>query len=198
MSADPLELLINPTRLLSRDEVLSRENPVPAAPGIYGWYFRESPHPEIEAGGCASRDGMPLLYVGIAPKAPPALGTPSRQTLRSRVRYHYGGNAEGSTLRLTLGCLLAERIGVSLRRVGSGTRLTFTNAGEQKLSDWMAENALVTVVETTEPWLWEDLALQTLDLPLNLRDNVGHPFHPVLTSIRAAAKASARQLDVFV
>jgi hypothetical protein len=143
---------------------------------------------------------MPLLYVGIAPKAPPAFGTPSRQTLRSCVRYHYRGNAEGSTLRLTLGCLLAGRLGISLRRIGSGsgTRRTFTAVGEQKLSDWMSENALVTVVETIEPWFWEDLALETLDLPLNLKDNVGHPFHPVLTSVRAAARISAEQLDVVV
>ncbi|WP_386143941.1 GIY-YIG nuclease family protein [Streptomyces yanii] len=42
----------------------------------------------------------------------------STQNLRTRVRYHYRGNAAGSTLRLTLGCLL----GLELRRVGSGKR----------------------------------------------------------------------------
>ncbi|WP_394816236.1 GIY-YIG nuclease family protein [Streptomyces mooreae] len=42
----------------------------------------------------------------------------STQNLRKRVRYHYRGNAAGSTLRLTLGCLL----GLELRRVGSGKR----------------------------------------------------------------------------
>lgn len=30
----------------------------------------------------------------------------------------------GSTLRLTLGCLLAEQLGIQLRRVGSGARVT--------------------------------------------------------------------------
>jgi hypothetical protein len=57
----------------------------------------------------------------------------SQQTLRQRIRYHYTGNAAGSTLPLTLGCLLAERLGIQLRRMGSGRRLTFA-AGEGKLS----------------------------------------------------------------
>ena len=49
----------------------------------------------------------------------------SQQTLRQRLRTHYAGNAEGSTLRKTLGCLLAEELGIQLRRVGSGNRKTF-------------------------------------------------------------------------
>jgi hypothetical protein len=82
-----------------------------------------------------------LLYVGISPKAPAANGrTPSRQNLRTRLRYHMRGNAEGSTLRLTLGCLLADELGLHLRRVGSGKRFTFCD-GEKRLSDWLVENA---------------------------------------------------------
>jgi hypothetical protein len=45
----------------------------------------------------------------------------------------HGGNAEGSTLRLSSGCILAEQLGIQLRRVGSGKRLTF-GTGEQRLS----------------------------------------------------------------
>ena len=40
----------------------------------------------------------------------------------NRIRYHFRGNAEGSTLRLTLGCLLIKPLGIELRRVGSGKR----------------------------------------------------------------------------
>jgi hypothetical protein len=86
-----------------------------------------------------------LLYVGIAPRR---ISTrTSRQNLRKRIRYHFRGNAYGSTLRLTLGCLL----GLQLRRVGSGTRLTFGPASEQTLSEWMAEHARVCWCETSEP-----------------------------------------------
>ena len=49
-----------------------------------------------------------------------ARAAPSRQTLRSRLRDHVAGNAFSSTLRLTLGCLLADRLGITLQQVGGG------------------------------------------------------------------------------
>lgn len=67
-----------------------------AAPGVYGWHFEVAPFAELAA--------EKLLYVGIAPRQMTA--RISSQNLRKRVRYHFQGNAAGSTLRLTLGCLL--------------------------------------------------------------------------------------------
>jgi hypothetical protein len=162
---------------------------------VYGWCFKQPPYP-IDTSRCATHDGLPLLYVGIAPKAPPGNGRPpSRQTLRSRIRYHYRGNAAGSTLRLTLGCLLGERLGLQLRRVGSGNRLTFAD-GEQRLSEWMANNALVTWVQTDQPWLVEGQLIALLRMPLNLDENRQHPFHQELARIRAEARALARALPI--
>jgi GIY-YIG catalytic domain-containing protein len=110
--------------------------------GTYAWYFKQLPA-AIDTTRCVSWSQLTLLYVGIFPKAPPASGLAgSRQHLRRRLRQHYALNASGSTLRLTLGCLLAEQLGIQLRRVGSGTRLTFA-AGEARLSGWMADNAFV-------------------------------------------------------
>jgi hypothetical protein len=130
---------VNPAQLYSRQEALARPSPVPAASGVYGWWFRRLP-PLVHAGACARHDGLALLYVGISPSRPPRNGRPaSRQSLRSRIRTHYAGNAEGSTLRKTLGCLLAGELGLQLRRVGSGNRKTFVD-GEQVLTAWMAEN----------------------------------------------------------
>ena len=141
-------------------------------------------------------DDCTLLYGGIAPKAPPANSRPaSQQTLRKRIRYHYTGNAAGSTLRLTLGCLLAERLGIQLRRVGSGQRLTFA-ASEAKLSAWMADNAFVTWVETERPWLAEQQLITSVNLPLNLDQNRQHDFHQQLTQVRADARMPARTLPV--
>src|SRR5262245_19519571 len=127
--------LLTPVRLWSRAEILANPSPVPRERGVYAWYFREVPS-IIPVETCVRRDGLTLLYVGISPSADPKNGKPpSRETLCSRIRYHMGGNAEGSTLRLTLGCLLASELGIALRRVGSGKRLTFAD-GEQKLSAW--------------------------------------------------------------
>jgi hypothetical protein len=137
-----------------------------------------------------------LLYVGISPKAPPKNGKPpSRQTLRSRIRYHYRGNAEGSTLRLTLGCLLTEKLGIELRRVGSGKRRTFSQ-GERFLDEWMKENAFVCWAECNEPWIIEEQLISTLSLPLNLDQNTHHPFCSVLKAIRREAANRARELPV--
>jgi hypothetical protein len=110
--------------------------------GTYAWYFRQLPA-AIDTTRCTSWAGLTLLDVGISPKAPPASGVgASRQNLRRRLRQHYAFNAHGSTLRLTFGCLLAEQPAIQLRRVGSGTRLTFAD-GEARLSQWMADNAFV-------------------------------------------------------
>lgn len=171
-----------------RAEVMASPSPVPRAAGVYGWWFREVP-PGVPTEGCLTHGGLTLLYVGIAPKET-RHGRPSRQTLYHRIRYHYRGNAEGSTLRLTLGCLLGERLGIQLRRVGSGKRMTF-GEGEQVLSAWMAENAFVSWVVTEEPWRVEAGVIRTTCVPLNLDQNRAHPFHAALSAMRHEAKARA-------
>lgn len=110
--------LLKPPHLYTREEALSRPSPVPRVSGIYAWYFDEVP-PGVDVRGCHSVSGGVMLYVGIAPKELFRNGRPpSAQTLWNRIRYHCRGNAYGSTLRLTLGCHLAGRLGVALRRVG--------------------------------------------------------------------------------
>ncbi len=117
----------------TRAEVLARPCPIPAEPGVYGWWFRRLPA-DIDVSRCERRGGLTLLYAGISPGPPPRNGKPpSRQHLRTRVTYHFRGDAEGSTLRKTLGCLLAGELGIELRRVGSGTRRTFAT-GEAALT----------------------------------------------------------------
>ena len=164
-------------------------------PGIYAWYFKEVP-PGVPVADCIRCGNLTLLYVGIAPRAVPMNGKPaSSQRLCHRVRYHYRGNAEGSTLRLTLGCLLAERLGIQLRRVGSGGRMTFAD-GEPVLSSWMDHNAFVAWHVDAEPWALERQIVSGVALPLNLDMNKGHAFHPVLSQLRREAKQEARSLPV--
>ena len=187
--------LLNPDKLWSREEVLARPSPVPKEPGVYAWFFRNLPS-IVPTEDCVAHEDLRLLYVGIAPKAPPQNGArSSRQRLFHRISYHYRGNAEGSTLRLTLGCLLSESLGIQLRRVGSGWRLTF-GAGEELLSDWMHANAFVTWQTHPEPWVLEEQLICKLSLPLNLDMNSEHPFHATLSNIRRQAKAAARAWPV--
>ena len=174
--------LVSPNRLWSAQEVLVRPSPVPAVAGVYGWQFELPPHPDLDA--------RRLLYVGIAPRY--MANRTSTQNLRKRVRYHYRGNAAGSTLRLTLGCLL----GLELRRVGSGKRMTFGKAGVAALSQWMADNARVCWVEQDEPWTSESQLISQLDLPLNLDQNRHNAFHSRLKELRSQARQRARELPI--
>lgn len=106
--------LRNPKKLWRISEALERGSSLPAKPGIYGWLFRGLPA-IVPTRKCATIRGWKLAYVGIAPSR-----HGGAQSLRRRIRTHARGNASGSTLRYTLGCLL----GIPLCLQPSG-RLTF-------------------------------------------------------------------------
>ncbi len=186
--------LLHPERLHG-SSILNRPSAVPRHAGVYAWYFAEVP-PGVPIQGFHQTLDHTLVYVGIAPKETRGATTkPSERTLYARLVDHFRGNAEGSTLRLTLGCLLSDALGIQLRRVGSGRRLTFTNPGEQVLDAWMARNARVVWAVTEKPWDIEKVLLGSLSLPLNLQCNK-HPFVPRLKEIRKAAKDRAKMLPV--
>ena len=183
-------LLTKPSLLYSRSSILSKPCPAPQDRGLYAWFFREVPS-VVPTKGCVTKDGRTLLYVGISPK-----NENSTQNLRKRITNHYRGNAEGSTLRLTLGTLLAEKSEFLLRRVGSGKRMTFTHLGEQWLDDWMEENAFVCWVKHPAPWEVEKEIIEEVSLPLNIQDNSHHPFASELSTLRSCAKKIAREMPI--
>ena len=180
-------------QMFSHEQVFSEPCPVPAEPGVFGWWSRTVPD-IIDTSKCQKRDGLTLLYVGIAPTPPPANGKrPISQDLRKRIKYHFGGtgaSAEGSTLRKSLGVLLRDDLDIHLRRIGSGERQTFAG-GEAVLTTWMAENTMVSWVLHPEPWQFEDTLMHTLDLPLNIQNNDHNPFLPELKRLRREAAVSA-------
>jgi len=175
----------------NRELVLSADCPVSKLSGVYLWYFRSVPA-GVPITGCVQSEGYHLLYAGISPATPN-----SRQTLHSRIRNHFRGNAEGSTLRRTLGVLLQGTSGHALRRVGSGQPITLTKPGEAWLSNWLAANALVCWREHLAPWELEVELLRTYSLPLNIQGNDHHAFHSTLRRIRAEALKTARELPIW-
>ena len=183
----------------SRADLIARPCPAPAVGGVYAWFFSRVPA-GIDPSGCYVVDGWTLLYVGISPKEPPINGRPpSRSTLRQRLRTHLAGNAAGSTLRKTLGCLLAEELGINLRRVGTGDRYTLTNPGEQRLDAWMADHCRVAWREVIDPWRLErEILASGLPLPLNIRDNPCLAHTAVVQAVRATAMRAADALPIIV
>lgn len=187
--------LLAPPHLHERAEVLVRPSPVPAAPGVYAWYFDVAPG-RVPCREAHEWQRHRLLYVGIAPRQPAANGGPTRRTLRHRIREHYRGNAYGSTLRLTLGCLL----GLELRRIasrkrpGTAKRMTFGRDGERQLDTWMEEHARVVWLACADAWHLERELLSRLAPPLNLDANAGSTFRAELRAVRDEARARARAL----
>ena len=113
----------------SRQEVLALPSPVQGAGGVYDRWFHCLP-PLVDARGCHRYEELTLLHARISSRQPPRNGSPSsQQTLRQRLRTHYAGNAEGSTLRKTLGYLLAGELNIQLRRVGHPQDLRGGQAG---------------------------------------------------------------------
>ena len=172
---DPLDALARPSRLWARCEVLNQPCPVPAARGLYGLFFRDIP-PGVATTRAIVHQGVTLLYAGSAP--PRSSGT---STLRRRIPPHYRGPASGSALRLMLGCLLAEQLGINL--TGPPRRLTF-GIGEETLSEWIAANVFVAWVEHPTPWAIEADAIQRLRPPLNSGEHRGTPLHQTLADLR--------------
>lgn len=181
-----------PEKTYSRTEVMSAPSPVPAVNGIYFWWFKEIP-PGVPAEGCITFDDYTLLYVGISPDQ---RGKPnSRSNLRKRIKTHYSGNAAGSTLRRTLGVLLSRESSFPLRRVGSGSRMTFTHPGEQWLDAWMEKNAKVHWIPVEAPWELEDTLIASIPLPLNIQGNA-QDFRMTLSGMRSQAAAEARLMEI--
>jgi len=190
--------LLNPDKLWSREEILKKPSPIPPENGIYAWYFKTTPnismfkkyfnieeHNKVLLLKDSHKfQNYQLLYIGISPK-----DNKSNNNIRNRLRGHMNGNSYSSTLRLSLGCLLADELKITLKKHGSSLHF---GKDEDKLSQWMSENAFVTFQLCNEPWSVEDEAINKLMLPLNLKDNTNSSFKEPLEKLRKHAKSIAR------
>jgi len=186
--------LIKP-RTYNSCKVSEVKEKVPEQNGVYAWYFRmRNVLENIPTEGCMRSqwegDDYALLYIGIAPKRAQVNGK-RNSTLNERIKnQHTNGNAEGSTLRFSLGCLLEDKLGIKLCRVEP---MKFDD--EEKLTHWMNENALVVWTLDEKPWLKEVDFIKKASPPLNIQHNRHHPFCPSLIRIRAEARERAKSLQ---
>jgi len=97
-----------PNKLIQRHKIKEKHQNIPADHGIYFWWIKNLPS-KVPLSHCVRFEDYYLVYEGISPDKK---GKPnSKATLKTRIRTHYFGNAEGSTLRRTLGVLLADQSG---------------------------------------------------------------------------------------
>lgn len=174
-----------PFPFLSRSITGSRPFRVPHANGIYGFYFRNYPKVVIDT-NTLEKSGFRLLYIGISPSR-----TGTHQKLRDGIKKHLFMNASVSTLRTSLGCVLADNLG--LHMVKRGKKYWFGN-DEEILDRWLEKNMRFTWYLTPSPWLYESELLKVIQAPLNLEGNKHHNFYPVLSNLRYRLKQNAFHL----
>ena len=179
--------ILSRDRIASREEAIRPNSLIPRGNGVYAWYFRNIIN-VVPVDGCAQLDDYFLLYVGISPRDRDSTGD-----LRKRIHRHFSknpsDNASRSTLRLSLGCLLSEKLDITLQHVDS--RIHF-NDGEKLLSEWMSLNAKVSWHTFRRPWEIEQEVIEQLSPPLNLQHNTQHPFYDYLHNLRTKKKNEAK------
>ena len=157
----------------------------PDESGIYGWYFNEIP-PYVPYKKCAhTRPRLKkwrLLYIGKG------------KSLKKRILgFHFNGDADVSTLRLSLGCLLIKHHKLCLYKRLSKTEgkydYTFGDKGEKEISNWMKKNTRVAWVASPNYETLEKNAIHTYTLPLNIKENP-NLFVPLKT-LRSRLKGCA-------
>jgi GIY-YIG catalytic domain-containing protein len=177
--------LLNPERLYSVGELRDASTLIPQEAGVYAWWFSKVPA-DVPTDEAAIRDGLHLLYVGIAPRKPSAAGSVSDSTLRNRLLNHCRGPLASSTLRRTLAVLLAGELDLSIARTKAG-KLKMSSEHETRLTKWMDENARVVWLVNATPWELEDHLIKgAVRLPLNIRGS-SDPFAKVLSNVRSQA-----------
>ena len=177
-----------PERQIPASRILAGEVRVPAETGVYAWFF-EPARLGIRGGYYEVLvEGQALLYVGMVPSR-----RDSKKKLRDRIRNHLRNTARQSTLRLSLGALLMEKLSLDPKARLDG-RVDF-DATESTLSGWISEHGSVSWVSHPAPWQIEGSLVRALGVPLNLYGNEGHPFFQILTSARARVREAARNKD---
>ena len=182
-----LAYFAEPKKILSLKDL--EKSPPPSSPGVYGWYFKSKGlPPHILVRRCVNTrrrlQKWTLLYVGIG------------ANLKSRILgKHFGGTADSSSLRLSLGCLLAQKLGICLwkfhKKDEGKFRYTFSDRGEGKLSMWMAKYARVAWVVSEDYDRLEQRVISEYRPPLNTEDN------PILFVPLGLLKTDMKRCAVF-
>lgn len=161
-------------------DVRKAKSILPSSRGVYALFFRTPPGP-VPIGGCYTRDGHFLLYIGTA-----GADLNKNGTLRNRLGHHHlGGNERRSTVCQTLAALMPEVAGPALAKNERGRiKMHTSKEGSERLRQWMDENIAACWVAFPRPADLEEQLVQRYSPPLNI-EFCKHPFIPQLSNLRA-------------
>lgn len=154
-------------------------------PGLYSWWVDNVGANDLSA-GLDVPVAAGLIYAGLAGATRWPSGQASSNTLWSRINgMHLGSRHEFSTLRLTLGSILAEAHG-------------WGRIDEAALTGWMEEHLRIVLVPFPDPdslGQMEHDVLRLLDPPLNLSKVDGTELRARISVLRAAYGVKRRQAN---
>lgn len=137
--------------------------PIPDKPGNY-IVLMQSPHSFPKIGynlEFSLYKNMPIIYTG-------STGNSLKNTIISQ---ELDGNADPSTLRQSIGCLLRyEQIPRDLNNPNNG-QVCFSSNDEDAISYWMNRNLLFYYLPNDKPEELEAQLIKQLNPPLNLKHN---------------------------
>lgn len=154
-------------------------NTIPNLSGNYIFVLREnSKLPDV---------GIPVIYTKFRDYEVIYVGLASSSLKDRDVKKHLNGNAGGSTLRKSLGCLLGFNLIPRDSHYNNNGKTKFNVTDESKLSEWIKTNLLLLYYTNKEFDHIESLLIQTLNPPLNLSKNhnvINSEFRKLLTKLR--------------
>ena len=136
------------------------------------------------------------FYVGIAPREAKATITPSRRTLRDRLRDHLAGNAEARLSPTYTRLFACASAGNTLQLSGAITVSPSRTQAKSCSDRWLATHAHVAFTAFDRPWEVEARLLKMISLPLNISGNAAHSCAADLSRLRAISRREAAVLPV--
>jgi hypothetical protein len=158
--------------------------------GAYFWYFRdigvlftEEMLKKLYLPSVVQHHEYYLLYVGIA----------EGQSIKERIVDKHLRSAHVSTLRFSIGSLLAHKHNVVPFANAKSGKFAIDEAWEieGRISGIIEENAMLSWIESKQPGVIERTLLgnyKQVSFPLNIQGNRQHPFCSTLNAIRSKYK----------
>ena len=151
------------------DAILSDVTVIPDVQGLYAFMLKDA---EALAGPL-ERAGLAMDVMGIG-KAPLIYIGASGDSLRRRVRCHLRDDTQNSTFRMSLGALLIDQLGLTVKPIPYKGVFGFTRPDEARLTAWMAEHLDVGVLPAVRPLEMERRAIIQEDPVLNISGRRAH------------------------
>lgn len=171
---------MKPSEFILFDPHINSPMDVPDACGNYIIVLKQGSHlPKTSITPIMSKfKGYNVIYTGIAGKS-----------LRNRdVKNHFSGNAGGSTLRKSLGCLMGYGFIPRDKCNPDNGKVKFSDKDETALSIWMIKNLLL-FYNVNDDYASHELELiNKYNPPLNLKDNhnpINAEYRAILSKKRA-------------